>query len=302
MVDDVRRVEIEGQVRPRSEERLDRVPKGGGQDPGLDAGAAEVARLNGHRQTSCHPILLRREGARYSVFNELVTCWTRDRKRIAVTSRMWEVCTDVIHACHRRDVPVGGIARASDARGWPATAHPAGRCRPGFRAPAWSSAGGKTTTSTRSTASGRPIRSGRWATPGGRMTTRSTSSITSGTRRSRSRGRVRELLALTSRWHGSLLDRHRPLWETHVIEGMADGRIAIYNKVHHSMIDGVSALRITQRSLSEDPGQSRLPAAVGDPARRRERRCPRRRRSTRSPRTEPVRPASRPSARPPAMS
>jgi WS/DGAT/MGAT family acyltransferase len=66
-------------------------------------------------------------------------------------------------------------------------------------------------------------------------------------------GRVRELLALTSRWHGSLLDRHRPLWESHVIEGMADGRIAIYNKVHHSMMDGVSALRIAQRSLSEDP-------------------------------------------------
>jgi WS/DGAT/MGAT family acyltransferase len=66
-------------------------------------------------------------------------------------------------------------------------------------------------------------------------------------------GRVRELLALTSRWHGSLLDRHRPLWETHVIEGMADGRIAIYNKVHHAMMDGVTALRIAQRSLSEDP-------------------------------------------------
>src|SRR5690349_21923372 len=35
--------------------------------------------------------------------------------------------------------------------------------------------------------------------------------------------RVRELLALTSRWHGSLLDRHRPLWEAHVVEGLEDG-------------------------------------------------------------------------------
>lgn len=66
-------------------------------------------------------------------------------------------------------------------------------------------------------------------------------------------GRIRELLQLTSQWHGSLLDRHRPLWETHVVEGLADGRIAVYNKVHHSMIDGVSALRLMQRSLSEDP-------------------------------------------------
>lgn len=65
--------------------------------------------------------------------------------------------------------------------------------------------------------------------------------------------RVRELLAITSRWHGALLDRHRPLWEAHVVEGLADGRLAIYTKVHHSLVDGVSALRLAQRSLSDDP-------------------------------------------------
>ncbi len=66
-------------------------------------------------------------------------------------------------------------------------------------------------------------------------------------------GRIRELLQLTSRWHGALLDRHRPLWEAHVVEGLSDGRIAVYSKIHHSMVDGVSALRLMQRSLSEDP-------------------------------------------------
>ena len=35
-------------------------------------------------------------------------------------------------------------------------------------------------------------------------------------------GRVRELLELTSRLHGSLLDRHRPLWEAHLVEGLND--------------------------------------------------------------------------------
>lgn len=66
-------------------------------------------------------------------------------------------------------------------------------------------------------------------------------------------GRIRELLQLTSRWHGALLDRHRPLWEAHLVEGLADGRIAVYSKIHHSMVDGVSALKLMQRSLSTDP-------------------------------------------------
>lgn len=66
-------------------------------------------------------------------------------------------------------------------------------------------------------------------------------------------GRIRELLQLTSRWHGSLLDRHRPMWEAHVVEGLADGRFAVYSKVHHSMLDGVGALGLMKRSLSADP-------------------------------------------------
>jgi WS/DGAT/MGAT family acyltransferase len=66
-------------------------------------------------------------------------------------------------------------------------------------------------------------------------------------------GRVRDLLELTSLLHSSLLDRHRPLWEGHFIEGLKDGRFAFYSKVHHSLIDGVSALKLMQRSLSTDP-------------------------------------------------
>jgi diacylglycerol O-acyltransferase len=72
-------------------------------------------------------------------------------------------------------------------------------------------------------------------------------------------GRVRELLALTSRLHGTLLDRHRPLWETHLIEGLEDGRFAVYGKVHHALLDGVSALRLTERSLSRDPDARGVP-------------------------------------------
>jgi WS/DGAT/MGAT family acyltransferase len=73
-------------------------------------------------------------------------------------------------------------------------------------------------------------------------------------------GRVRELLELTSRLHGSLLDRHRPLWEMYLIEGLRDGRFAVYTKVHHALLDGVSALRVLEQSLSSDPDERDMPA------------------------------------------
>ncbi|HKI38962.1 MAG TPA: wax ester/triacylglycerol synthase family O-acyltransferase [Mycobacterium sp.] len=82
-------------------------------------------------------------------------------------------------------------------------------------------------------------------------------------------GRVRELLELTSRWHSSLLDRHRPLWETHVIEGLKDGRFAVYTKIHHALIDGVSAQKLMQRALSIDPDDPEIRAPWSLPKRKR---------------------------------
>ena len=76
-------------------------------------------------------------------------------------------------------------------------------------------------------------------------------------------GRVRELLELTSRLHGSLLDRHRPLWEAHLVEGLNDGRFAVYVKFHHALIDGVSALKLMQRALTADPFDTEKKSAVG---------------------------------------
>ncbi|BBY86134.1 WS/DGAT/MGAT family O-acyltransferase [Mycolicibacterium tokaiense] len=71
-------------------------------------------------------------------------------------------------------------------------------------------------------------------------------------------GRVRDLLEFTSRVHGTLLDRHRPLWETYLVEGLSDGRFAVLTKCHHALIDGVSALKLVERSLSEDPGDTEV--------------------------------------------
>lgn len=66
-------------------------------------------------------------------------------------------------------------------------------------------------------------------------------------------GRYRELFALVSRLHSTLLDRSRPLWEVHLIEGLKDRQFAVYTKVHHAMMDGVSGVRLTEGSCSPDP-------------------------------------------------
>jgi WS/DGAT/MGAT family acyltransferase len=74
-------------------------------------------------------------------------------------------------------------------------------------------------------------------------------------------GRIRELLALASRLHSTPLDRQRPLWEMHLVEGLRDGRFAVYTKLHHAVMDGVSGLRLLQTSLTTDPDDHTLRAA-----------------------------------------
>ena len=66
-------------------------------------------------------------------------------------------------------------------------------------------------------------------------------------------GGERELGILISRLHSIPMDFNRPLWESHIIEGLENNRFAIYTKMHHSLIDGVSGVRLVQRSLTTDP-------------------------------------------------
>jgi diacylglycerol O-acyltransferase len=73
-------------------------------------------------------------------------------------------------------------------------------------------------------------------------------------------GRPRELLELTGRLHATLLDQRRPLWEAHLIEGVSERRWAIYTKVHHSVMDGVSGLRLLTSTLGTDPFEHGGPA------------------------------------------
>jgi len=65
-------------------------------------------------------------------------------------------------------------------------------------------------------------------------------------------GSYRELFSLVSRLHSTLLDRSRPLWEVHLIEGIKDRQFAVYTKAHHAAIDGVAGIRLLEGSCSPD--------------------------------------------------
>nr|WP_272917794.1 wax ester/triacylglycerol synthase family O-acyltransferase [Nocardioides flavescens] len=83
-------------------------------------------------------------------------------------------------------------------------------------------------------------------------------------------GRIRELLELCGRLHSTRLAWERPLWEAHVIEGLRDGRVAMYTKTHHALVDGVSAMRLLQSVLTTDPDKRGMgaPWAARSPRRR----------------------------------
>ena len=66
-------------------------------------------------------------------------------------------------------------------------------------------------------------------------------------------GGERELGNLLSDLHSRALDPRRPLWELHLIEGLAPNRFALYLKIHHSIIDGISVMRLLMEMLSDSP-------------------------------------------------
>ena len=77
-------------------------------------------------------------------------------------------------------------------------------------------------------------------------------------------GTMAQLQALAARLHSSLLDRSRPLWEFYVIEGLADGRIGFYSKVHHAAVDGQAAVAMGNSVFDVTPQPRRVkpPRAV----------------------------------------
>lgn len=74
-------------------------------------------------------------------------------------------------------------------------------------------------------------------------------------------GGTAELEAFAAEVAARPLDRRRPLWEFHVVEGLAEGRTALVAKIHHAIIDGVSGAELLAAFFDLEP-EARRPTVT----------------------------------------
>ena len=66
-------------------------------------------------------------------------------------------------------------------------------------------------------------------------------------------GTWEQLLTLTGRIEAQILDRRRPLWELWFVEGLESGGVALVQKTHHALVDGVSGVDVATVLLDFTP-------------------------------------------------
>jgi WS/DGAT/MGAT family acyltransferase len=77
-------------------------------------------------------------------------------------------------------------------------------------------------------------------------------------------GRMRDVLDVAAPIAMQSFDRARPLWEFHVVDGLADGRAAVILKIHHAITDGVGGVKIAMHLYDlERDGADRGPMPDG---------------------------------------
>ncbi|MBP6251716.1 MAG: DUF1298 domain-containing protein [Rubrivivax sp.] len=69
-----------------------------------------------------------------------------------------------------------------------------------------------------------------------------------------------QLLEKVCELHEAQLDRTGLLWHFYVIDGLADGSVALYGKVHHGIIDGRTFVKAVTQWMSEDPKDNEVRA------------------------------------------
>lgn len=89
-------------------------------------------------------------------------------------------------------------------------------------------------------------------------------------RRVHASGSMQALLNLTARLHAEPMDRSKPLWQLVVIDGLADGRVALYSRIHHALLDGQGGVALARALLDveanpKSPGHRHRPHAASRP-------------------------------------
>ncbi len=70
-----------------------------------------------------------------------------------------------------------------------------------------------------------------------------------------------QLRRLVGRLMAQQLDRHKPLWEIWIAEGLEEGRWAMVSKIHHCMVDGVAGTDLMSVLLDVERNPARPEAA-----------------------------------------
>lgn len=85
-------------------------------------------------------------------------------------------------------------------------------------------------------------------------------------------GGMHELARYAGEVMGRPLDRDRPLWEIHVVEGLEGGLVAAVAKIHHAAIDGLTGIELTANlmdftpKVEPKPGETAAPEADRTPS------------------------------------
>ena len=75
-------------------------------------------------------------------------------------------------------------------------------------------------------------------------------------------GSMRQMLDLATLITNDPFDRTRPLWQFVVIEGLADGRAALVEKLHHTIADGEGSVQLSLQFFDFDRDAPEPPAIV----------------------------------------
>jgi len=77
-----------------------------------------------------------------------------------------------------------------------------------------------------------------------------------------------EVTDLVAGLHEPVMDRSRPLWDYHLIDGIEGGRFAVYVRVHHAYADGMTMTGWLDKTLSDSPNDKTLKPVWTMPAHR----------------------------------